>query len=152
MSQNPTTAEFFGYYAELVRRKEEALGHPAEDGPSYRDMEFLCKGLHWLDSADAKQPPAEIHALMELISDVRDAWADPDNDPIGSVLFPVLSEVHNALGLEMDKANPESAETRQRVEDLRALQRAIRRTLLHKRPSAFDRIVSKVRSLLGKRQ
>jgi hypothetical protein len=105
-----------------------------------------------LDSADLNQPPAEIHALMELISDVRDAWADPENDPIGSVLFPVLTEVHNALGLEMDKAIPESAETRRSVEDLRALQRAIRRTLLYKQPSTLDRIVSKVRSLLGKSQ
>jgi hypothetical protein len=45
-------------------------------------MEFLCEGLHWLDSADTNQLPAEIHALIELISDVRDAWADPENDPI----------------------------------------------------------------------
>ncbi|MCU1250614.1 MAG: hypothetical protein JWQ49_3643 [Edaphobacter sp.] len=140
------SAECIWHYTELVRQKEEALGHPAEDGPSLRDMEFLLKAFQWLDTADENQPPAETNALMELIADVRDAWADPDNDPIGRELFPLLSDVHCALGKEMDKVVPEAAESRQRLESLRVLQRVLRRNAVNPPPSLSSRIASKIRS------
>jgi hypothetical protein len=146
------SAEHIWHYTELVRQKEEALGHPAEDGPSLRDMEFLLKGFQWLDTADENQPPSEIHALMELIADVRDAWADPENDPIGREVFPLLSDVHFALGKEMDKAVPEAAESRQRVENLRALQRVLRRNAVNPPPSALSRFASKMRGFFAESQ
>jgi hypothetical protein len=45
-------------------------------------MEFLSKAFQWLVGLTRNQPPGEIHVLMELIAAVRDAWADPENDPI----------------------------------------------------------------------
>lgn len=145
------SAELIWHYTELVRQKEEGLGHPADDGPSFRDMEFLLKAFQWLDAADVNQPPAEMNALMELIADVRDAWADPANDPIGRELFPLLSDVHCALGKEMDRAVPEAAESRQRLEDLRALQRVLRRNGVNPPPSLPNRIVSRIRTVWAKR-
>ena len=145
------SAKLIWHYTELVRQKEEALGHPAEDGPSLRDMEFLLQAFHWLETADENQPPAEINALMELIANVRDAWADPENDPIGRELFPLLSDVHFALGKEMDKAVPEAAESRGRLEDIRVLQRVLRRNAVNPSPNISGRIVSKIRGFLAKR-
>jgi hypothetical protein len=146
----PKAAEFIGHYAELVRQKEEALGHPPEDGPSFQDMAYLYRAFEWLDTANDNQPPTEIHALMELIADVRDSWADPENDPIGRELFPVLSDVHHELGKVMDAAVPESSELRQKQENLRALSRAIKRNLANRPPSIFRRIKTAGKNLLGK--
>jgi hypothetical protein len=148
----PKAAEFIGRYAELIRQKEEVLGHPSEDGPSFQDMIYLYRGFRWLDTANDNQPPTEIHALMELIADVRDSWADPENDPIGRELFPVLSDVHQELGKVMDTTVPESAELRQKQENLRALSRAIKRNLANRPPSIFKRITAAGKNLLGKKR
>lgn len=64
---------------------------------------------------------------MELISDVGDGWVDPDRDAIGKELLPVLSELSLQSWAALDEAVPEQKENRQRVENLRAFQRALRR-------------------------
>ena len=69
-------------------------------------MAFLHKAFEWLEKAGDDQSPTEVHALMELIADVRDAWADPENDPIGRELFPVLSDMHNRLVRRWTKQFP----------------------------------------------
>ena len=145
-------ADWFAPYVIAVGEREQAAGGPIPGTPSLRDMQFLYAGFQSMDNCGDSMSPNDLHALMELLAEVRDSWIDPENDEIGKVLFPILDEIHASLGKSLDETVPDGAELRQRVESLRALQRAIKRREATRVPGPVERSLRWFRSKFKKQQ
>ena len=144
-AKRPDILLYIGHYLPLIKEREEQLGHPAEDGPSYKDMAYLYRLFVSIEQMEHSLPPSDVNAAMRHIEGVLDSWLEPELDPIGKVIYPVLDQVHANLGELLDKAVPESAELRRRQADLRALDKAIRRRMAHQKPSLFSRLAKRLK-------
>lgn len=149
--ENQVFTDWFAPYVIRAREREERAGGPILGVPSVRDMEFLYAAFESLKNCDDQMTPSNLHALMELLADVRDGWVDPETDELGRELFPVLSAIHEDLGKSMDEAVPENKELREKVENLRALQRAVRRRTAQRGPSLLTTAWNSMKKLV-KRQ
>ncbi len=67
---------------------------------------------------------------MQELEGISDKWLDPESDPIGARLQPVLEEVIEGLGQTLGVASPEIAETFRKRASLRVFDRTHRRAAL----------------------
>lgn len=84
--------------------------------------------------------------MQRELAEISDKWLDPESDPIGVRLRPLLEQVIEGLNQELERAFPESAETFRKWASLRVTKQAVQRAvyLRSQNPSPLSRIWAKV--------
>lgn len=122
--------EFLSVVADQITERESANGCPWSDGPTAAEFRDLCPQL--LSAGQSGRPgytPTEIWALMNAIATVSDKWVDPDNDPIGRLIQPMLEQIIENLGRTLDIALPDTAAKRIQWTNLRVATHCIERRI-----------------------
>jgi hypothetical protein len=72
------------------------------------------------DNPDVKTP-SEAWELYRHICFISDRWLFPENDPIGASIVPFIEGIREKLGVVLDVLLPDSAEKRQKFENVRTV-------------------------------
>jgi hypothetical protein len=127
-SSSTPALELWAESAQWAEQRESELGHPAPNCPAaaelWRAVEIV-KEIYTGDKMSAQQA----NAYMQELEGISDKWLDPENDPIGVRLHPVLEGVIEGLSQSLEVAFPESAETFRKKVRLRALKQTIQRSI-----------------------
>ena len=140
-SSSTAALEFLAEFAQLAEQRESELGLPAPNCPTaaelWRVVEIM-KELHSGDTMGAQQA----NAYMQELAGISDKWLDPENDPIGVRLHPVLEGTIEGLRGSLEVAFPESAETFRTWGRLRPAQQALQRAVYLRslKPSWLNRV------------
>jgi hypothetical protein len=140
-SASTSVPELCAEFAEGVERRESELGHAAANCPSavelWRVVE-IAKQIHAGNEMMAQQA----NAYLQELEGISDKWLDPETDPVGVHLKPVVEGLIDGLSQELQKAFPDSAEMFRKKADLRKLKQSMQRTIYVRtpKPSRLSRV------------
>ena len=133
--------------ADELTERELSNGAPWPDGPSASEFRKLCPLL--LAAGEVGQPgrtAEEAWTLMNAIAVVSDKWLNPERDPIGSLIRPILEQIVDNLGRKLDRALPATATQRAQWSALRAKAHRIQKRIHYEnaRPSLLRHLLLRV--------
>ncbi len=118
--------------AQWAEQRESELGHSLPNCPTAAELwraDEILKEINAAARAGDKIRADQANVYLVELEGISDKWLDPEGDPIGMRLHPVLEGVIEGLSAELEVAFPESAEVFRKKASLRALRQAMQRTI-----------------------
>lgn len=137
--------EFFAESAQWAEQREFELGRAAPNCPTAAELWRAVEIVKEVYAND-DMGTAQINAYMVELEGISDKWLDPEGDPIGVRLHPVLEGLIGGLSQSLEAAVPGGAEMLRQKASLRAVKQAAQRTVYLRslNPSWLSRIWSKL--------
>jgi len=142
----PCTPEWMVDFATYAEKRESELGHPAPNCPAAAELWRLVEIVKEINTGDEMRTPAQINAYIQALAGISDKWLDPESDPIGARLHPIIEDIIDALRQSLETAMPEGAESLRSWANLRAVKQAAQRTIYRRslNPSLLNRVWAKL--------
>lgn len=143
---------FLYRHAHLLQDREDTLGMVSADGPTAAELMALAAHAKVVidDNPDVKTP-SEAWELYRHICFISNRWLFPENDPIGASIVPFIEGIREKLGVVLDVLLPDSAEKRQKFENVRTVAHVANRAVAMENARKLERKagwLTRIRSIL----
>jgi hypothetical protein len=114
--------------AQSAQQRESELGHPAPNCPTAAELWRVAQIVKEIQTGE-DMSAQQANAYRLELAGISDKWLDPESDPIGVRLHPVLEGMIESLTQSLEAAFPESSETFHEWARMRNLKQGMQRTM-----------------------